>query len=852
MASKLDILIQAKNEASGPIDQVKKSLGGLGTVAGTTIAAAGAASVAAIAGVTGVIAAGVGKAADMEQRVADIASVMGVAYDEAQPLSSLISQLGIDPKLKVDATQAADAIEMLARNGVSMQEILDGAARSTVLLANATGADFATSADVATDVMALFGIEAENMKNAVDGIYGVTSNSKFSMDDYALALAQGGGVAAAAGVEFEDFNTTIAAISPYFGSGSDAGTSFKTMLQRLIPGSKDATAAMKALGLMTEDGANQFYDANGQLKSMSEISKLLNTALSGLSEEQKNAALNTIFGTDAIRAANALAEAGAGKFDELKTAMAGVNSEASASTRMNTFAGQMEILQGILDGLLMQIGQAFLPALRELADWATVFMDENGDAVVEWFRQLADWITVITPIALDFAKTLFGALGELGAWVQGQQSDFANLKKIWDGFVAVVNDAVEAIIGYVQVHWPEWVAALKQWAVAAWEWIASEGAPNAVAALQEWAKSLLATLKDNLPSFLKMLFEWGKELYTWIGNAIPNAIRGISEFIIDLANNGTKEGGDSFGQMVGKWLHTLIDWIWDELIPMVGPAFLDFLSVALNALGNIALEFAIAGAKLGVTLLTSLAEALLNMIGINISLTNLRNNIFNTIDSWREPIKEKAAAMTKAIGEGVQQAAAWSADRWSEFMGILHKHLDDGLQMSDFVAIGADLIKWIIDGIKSMWNALPDELTNAVTSAWNSFMQVFNLDIWRQIGASMMDGIKDGITGKIDELKSKLTEFAQSLPEWVKNPLGINSPSKVFENIGNNIMQGLSRGIAEGALMPAYAMSAGVDALAAAPTNINYNNTYNVSVAGTGNAASDVYNNVQLLQMMYS
>lgn len=852
MSSKLDILITASNEASGPINQIKKSLGGLGTVAGTTIAAAGAASIAAVAGITAVVADGVSKAAEMEQRVADIASVMGKSADEVQPLSNLISQLGIDPKLKVDATEAADAIEMLARNGVSMQEILDGAARSTVLLANATGADFATSADVATDVMSLFGIEADNMKQAVDGIYGVTSNSKFSMDDYALALAQGGGVAAAAGVEFEDFNTTIAAISPYFGSGSDAGTSFKTMLQRLIPGSKDATAAMKELGLMTEDGANQFYDANGQLKSMSEISKLLNTALAGLSEEQKNAALNTIFGSDAIRAANALAEAGAGSFDQLKTSMAGVNSEASAATRMNTFSGQMEILQGLLDGLVMQIGQAFLPMLRELANWATDFVDQNGAAIVEWFSQLAEWIQVVTPIALEFAKTFFGALGELGAWVSGQQTDFANLKNIWNGFTEAVNAAVQAIIGYVQVHWPEWVAALQEWAKAAWEWIVDEGAPNAVKALGEWAIALFGELKANLPTFLKMLFEWGKELFTWISEAIPRAIRGISEFIISLADSGTKEGGDSFGQMAGKWLHTLIDWIWSDLIPLVGPAFLDFLKVALSALGNIALEFAIAGAKLGVTILTSLAEALLNMVGINVSLNELRNNIFNFIDNLRGPVREKAAAMTMAIGQGIQQGAKWSSDRWSEFMGILHKHLDDGLQMSDFVAIGADLVSWMVDGVKSMWNALPDELKNTINSAFQSLMGAFNFDTWRQIGAAMMDGIKQGFTGKIDELRQQFTEFAQSLPEWVKGPLGINSPSKVFEGLGYNIMQGLSRGIADSALMPAYAMSAGVDALAASATNTNYYNTYNVNVSGTGNAANDVMSNVQLLQMMYS
>ena len=251
--AKLDILITAKNEASGAIGAVQNSLRGLGSAAGSVAMAAGVAAAAAGTAIAGTIAVGVGKAMEMEQRIADIASVMGLAAEETKPLADLITTLGIDPKLKVDATQAADAIEMLATNGLSMTEILDGAARSTVLLANATNADFSVAASVATDSMALFGIQASDMAQAVNGITGVTIASKFGINDYALALAQGGGVAAAVGVSFDDFNTTIAAISPYFGSGSDAGTSFKTFLQRLVPASGAATTAMKELGLITDD-----------------------------------------------------------------------------------------------------------------------------------------------------------------------------------------------------------------------------------------------------------------------------------------------------------------------------------------------------------------------------------------------------------------------------------------------------------------------------------------------------------------------------------------------------------------------------------------------------------------------
>ena len=145
---KLDILIKADNQASGPIGTVTKALNGLGGAAKTAVMAAGVAATASVTAVVGAIGVGVGKAAELEQGVADIASVMGVTFDEAKPLGDLIQSLGMDPKLKVDALGASDAIMQLAQSGISMADILDGAARSTVLLSNATGGDMATSAAV--------------------------------------------------------------------------------------------------------------------------------------------------------------------------------------------------------------------------------------------------------------------------------------------------------------------------------------------------------------------------------------------------------------------------------------------------------------------------------------------------------------------------------------------------------------------------------------------------------------------------------------------------------------------------------------------------------------------------------
>ncbi|NJN84426.1 MAG: phage tail tape measure protein [Caldilineaceae bacterium] len=160
------------------------------------------------------------------------------------------------------------------------------------------------------------------------------------------------------------------------------------MLQRLVPASNPAYDAMRELGIITEDGANKFFDAEGNLRSMGEIAGVLATAMVGLSEEQKNQALSTIFGTDAMRAAVALAETGEEGFAALKKTMGDVDAEEMAAKRMDTFAGSLEIAKGVVDGLKMQIGQEFLPVFRDMVDWFTSAATEHGPAVVAMFGSL--------------------------------------------------------------------------------------------------------------------------------------------------------------------------------------------------------------------------------------------------------------------------------------------------------------------------------------------------------------------------------------------------------------------------------------------------------------------------------
>ncbi len=440
------IEILAKDRASGPLGRISSALGGVSKVGG--VLATGATAI--VAGLVGISAAGTGMATNMESSLSAIAADMNKTKEEIAPLGNLIKDLGLDPNLKVTSDEAAAAIHMLAKNGLDMTQILDGAAHSTVLLANATGTDFGNAANIGTDAMSIFNIEAKNMGDAVNGITSVTQNSKFTIDDYALALAQGGGVAAAVGVSFDDFNTTIAAISPLFKSGSDAGTSLKTMLTRLIPSSSAAEEAMADLGIITENGANQFFDAEGNMKNMADIAGVLSGALADLSEEQKTQYLNTIFGADAMRAAVGLADTGEEAFRDLAAQMGETDALESAATRMDNLAGVMEILEGIGESLMLTVGNGLLPIFRLFADNALALAERV-------LPQVEAGIALVADVVGNFANNLAEGMSPLDAFIEA----------IWNiappGLLASLVDLRDNILPGLIAQVTEFLEPIRQW-----------------------------------------------------------------------------------------------------------------------------------------------------------------------------------------------------------------------------------------------------------------------------------------------------------------------------------------------------------------------------------------------------
>jgi TP901 family phage tail tape measure protein len=298
--------------------------------------------------------AGVGilkQAADFEKATNDLAvnaGIAGDAFDTAKEKAKELGQASV-----FSSTEAAQGMTELAKVGLDFQQIMGGAADAMVNLAAANNAGLEASAGVVGDIINQFKLSASQLPALVNSITGATNESKLSFDDYRLAIGQAGGVAGALGVKFEEFNAVLASTASAFASGSDAGTSFKTFLTRLVPQTKEAAALFKEMNL-------QFFDSQGNMRSMADIAEELRRKFSKLSQQDLNEKFKTIFGVDSMRTAIALMRQGGDGIDAMMKKLKATDAANIAAVRVKGLAGELDQFNSAVENLSIAIGDSGL------------------------------------------------------------------------------------------------------------------------------------------------------------------------------------------------------------------------------------------------------------------------------------------------------------------------------------------------------------------------------------------------------------------------------------------------------------------------------------------------------------
>lgn len=365
------------------LNKVNKSLGNMGR----SLVSGGGRLAAAGIGMAAPIAAAVQQGAAFESTLLNIRASTGATAAQIDQIKA--SSMAMSQALGVGPTEAAQGMLELLKAGMSLDAVLGGAGQTAMEFAKVGEMDVAQAAVVMSDAMNVFKVSSDVAANALSSAADASSTSIAQMSE---AFSMSSAVAGLANQSIEDLSATLAILANNGVKGSDAGTSVKTMLMRLMAPADDAVGALDQLGLSVAS----FRGADGQMRPMVEIIGTLNQAMGGLDQTAKDDIFRRIFGADAIRAASILATAGVDGFNGMKDAMSSALPVGEKyKILMSGLAGSAGSVIAALQRMAIAVSDAVSPALASVVPFITGFIDgltklatDNKEAIV-LFAQVA-------------------------------------------------------------------------------------------------------------------------------------------------------------------------------------------------------------------------------------------------------------------------------------------------------------------------------------------------------------------------------------------------------------------------------------------------------------------------------
>jgi hypothetical protein len=820
-------LVAASGQAEASLTRLEGSaqrssgvLGSMGSALGSVAFGAAVAGAGALAaGLT----ASVSSAMSFEKQMSAVGAVAGASGAQMQQLTQLALQLGKDTSFS--ASEAAAGMEEIIKAGMSVEQVLGGSARAVLDLSSATGTEVEESARIMSNALNTFKADNMSATDAANLLAGAANASATSVHELGYGLASVGNVAATMGLSFTDTSTALALFAQNGLKGSDAGTSLKTMLLNLQPTTKAQIAEFNQLGLSTFDAQkamevlrskgiepvsedsgdlvkqllqgvlgiqdfskatkeqqdsysklitstgilhNEFFDQNGQMKSLADVSQILQTSLAGLTKQQQIAALETLFGTDAIRAAAIMAKEGSEGFNAMGTAMKEQGDTAKMSeTRLANLAGSLEKLKGSLETAAIMIGGLMTPALKTMVDaitdgvnaaipiieqlpdiWRTVgqvFMNDwspddaidplvnaVGKAAIA-FRDFFGVSRLISDLSAIVAKALGGdmagaftslltLIGRTTAGIVTQLAAWGRAFVEWIApMVGPALSALGAFIGQVLAWAAQQIGPLATqlalWATAFVEWV-TPAVPPLMAALATLATGIVTWIGENGPIILATLAAWGLAFVDWVAPAIPPLLAALGTLLTGLATWATTTALPAIVTALLTWGTAFMQWVIDATPPLM--AALATLLVAL-------------GAWITTTALPAIATALVTWGA-----------------AFMEWVPVAWTQMLTALGVMLGQFVSWLAST-----GL--PQIQTGL-----AAWGAAMSQWIIDSGPTVLAALGGLILIILTEMQKLPAQI--MEAGRQAGVAIVTGMIEGAGGSVGQLTSSLQSiFAQAI-----------------------------------------------------------------------------------------
>jgi TP901 family phage tail tape measure protein len=347
--------------------------------------------------VGGLIAVGLGvaakAAADFDAKLATFRSLSGATAKQMQQLTASAHGFA---NLGIGASEAADGMIELTKAGLSVQQILGGGLRASLLLAADGQMAVADATEIMASAMVQFKLPAQDAAHVADDLAAGADKALGSVQDLGEGLKYAGLGAHQAGLSLDETVGALAEFAQAGLIGSQGGTTLQQVLRQLLGPTKSAALEIKELGL-------NLYDAQGHFVGLSSVAGQLQSKLGKMSEADRNAALNTLFTSRAVRGATILYQDGSRGVDKwVKSVDDSGFAAKQASGKMDSFSGDLQKLGAVIQNDLIDVGQKLQPVLRTITKDLTTLGNILGDIPDPVKSVAVEFGVVVAALGLGF------------------------------------------------------------------------------------------------------------------------------------------------------------------------------------------------------------------------------------------------------------------------------------------------------------------------------------------------------------------------------------------------------------------------------------------------------------------
>lgn len=767
-----------------------------------------------------------------ETSMSKVQAISGATGDDMAKLEAVAREMGATTRYS--ASEAADGLSYMALAGWNTEQMVS-ALPSVLNLATAGQLDLATASDIVTDMMSMFGIEAADASKATDIFASAQSNSNTNVQQLSEALKMAGPAAASASQSLEDTSAVLGILADNGIKGSAAGTAVNSMFMDLQKSAEDGAVSIG-------DASVAVYDAEGNMRSIVDIIKDVESATEGMSDEQRNAALQSVFQQRSLRGVNTLLNAGTDSLFSLQNEL--YNSSGAAQDMANTMDDNMQgsllALKSAVEEVAIQFFELGNGPLRGLIDWLTQTVRKFGemdDSTKQTIIIIGGIVAAIGPLliilgtVISLVGKVTGAISTMSQFLFGTTKKVGLLAKAFAFLtspIGLVILAIAAIVGVIIYLWntnEEFRAAV----IDIWNGI-KEGIQTAWEALSAYLQPAVQAVVDFVKDIFGGLVEWWKENNEMILQAAQNVWNVVSS-VIEVALGVIM----AVMQKVWPFVEKLVFFTWNAIKDVIQGAIkvitgiIEFFSALFTgnwsalweSIKNIvsgAVQLVWGLVKLWfVTKIIALAKALL--VGLKTIVTTIWTTIKSIFTGGLQFIFGKVSSVFSSISGIIKTVMGSIRDTISSILNAIK---------TVFSNILINIVSSVTGGFSKVATAFSKGMSSALRTVTGFVTKFF------KAGANIVGNIAKGITSAVGKVTGAIGGVLGKARDLLPFSPPKDKSSPLVDIHKNGIIEQIAKGVYddEGSLKKAMNSALGVASGEVGNFSGDLNNALRNSISG--------------------